>query len=202
MFIHLPFVYYPGAGHDFEVLTHFTQQHGSTNFVFTDYDPDMAQPAAITEKLKAWTVVHQEKITPMYFGARRWKDFWFDDPNAHTFNTPDQAFGTKLTLKQEQKENITLHYLCSDGVGTLALAAKTMGTPDVIVIQDHGMGGNWDQFGGPSRLYETAQTHGCPPYVFLAENTEGWPGYSVPERADFDGQFGSAGNKRALCAIL
>jgi hypothetical protein len=132
MFIHLPFVYYPGAGHDFEVLTHFTQQHGSTNFVFTDYDPDMAQPT---------------------------------------------------------------------GVGTLAVAAKTMGTPDVIVLQDHGMGGNWDQFGGPSRLYETAQTHGCPPYVFLAENTEGWPGYSVPESADFDGQFGSAGNKRALCAI-
>lgn len=198
----LPFVYYPGAGHDFGVLTHFAQHHGTSTFVFTDYNPEAARPSAIVDALGAWKVTAQEKITPASFDASHWKDFWFDHPNAHDFNSPREAFGTRFTLTRGPEENITLYYLCTDGIGTLQLTINKMGIPDVVVLQDHGMGGNWDRFGGHSLLFETACANGDrPPFIFLAENTEIWPGYHSPSAEDFRGEFGSASNKRALCPL-
>jgi hypothetical protein len=66
-----------------------------------------------------------------------------------------------------------------------------------MVLQDHGFGGNWMNFGdkqGP--LYQLAAQSGLPDWLLVADNTKYWSGFQVA--SDWSLAAGSAGHKRRL----
>ena len=78
-----------------------------------------------------------------------------------------------------------------------------MTPPDIIVLQDHGLGGNWggQVFGyaedSTAKLYGINKVSGnMPPFIYVGENTNPWPEYI--QITDFEGSYGSAGHRRAL----
>lgn len=50
--------------------------------------------------------------------------------------------------------------------------------PHGVLLQDHGFGCNWCNFGGEtSPLFDLAQQACLPEWLLVAENTDVWPGY-------------------------
>jgi hypothetical protein len=64
--------------------------------------------------------------------------------------------------------------------------------PYAIVLQDHGFGGSWCNFGSQgSPLLSMAQQAGLPEWLLVADNTDPWPGYQqASEDAEPGGQHG------------
>ncbi len=50
--------------------------------------------------------------------------------------------------------------------------------PYILVLQDHGFGGNWNRFGAGGVLEKIASGHGVyPDYMLVADKTKAWDGY-------------------------
>lgn len=191
-------LYYPGAGHDFDVLEHFSSKYGTQHFFYCDYLPSMALVPNILTQLKGWNVLEIVALQPSDFGASNWDEFWFEKKRSYQPQLPDsvEPFGNTLTLEHPKGFQCKLTYLCTEGVGSIGPIARTFGMPDCMVLQDHGFGGNWTTFGGDSELFSLARDLGLPPFIFHGENTSAWDGYeSVTE---FEGSFGMHEFRRSL----
>lgn len=73
-----------------------------------------------------------------------------------------------------------LIFLCTEGHQTYVNLFNTYLQPNMVVLQDHGFGGNWKDFGNhESPMYLAADAYqALPERLFVAEgNTRPWPGY-------------------------
>lgn len=198
MDVNIKTLYYPGAGHDFEVIDHFHFTYGTARFYYTDYHPDVADLERIKCHLRGWEIADIQSLHPAYFGARSWRDFWHRNPKSHSFENPNRSsrFGHHMHLEHASGSTCQLTYLCTEGVESFRLIAQSFGLPDCVVLQDHGMGGNWTAFGGESELFDIAREWGLPPFIFHNEGTPVWPGYAAV--TPFEGKFGQHQVPRSL----
>lgn len=70
---------------------------------------------------------------------------------------------------------------------------------DLVVLQDHGTGDNWSEFGIGQDLKDiglSKVSDFLPSFLFVGKNTVPWNGYK--QVTDFHGEFGSACHPRAL----
>ena len=186
-------VYYPGALHDFACIPYFMEELGTTQFYFTDYHPEAGNQQKLTEALSPMEIVSQEALTPRHFGQESWEQFWPANPESRKYISPHHAGGQRFILKSKSGKECTLDYLCTEAVKTYEIITRHCGKLNLIVLQDHGFGGNWGYFGAPNdnhplspELYNAALKHGFPDYIFCTRagegNTEAWPNYNlIPE---------------------
>lgn len=184
-------VYYPGAGHDFAIVSFFMEELGTEHFYFADYHPDASNLNQLREALSTMEIVSHETMTPHHFEQASWERFWPENPESQHFGSPDHACGHRFILRGSSGNKCTLDYLCTEGVKTFEILTQQRVQLDLIVIQDHGLGGNWTYFGAPNdhhhqspALYNAALRNGLPEYIFCVRegNTEAWPGYKlIPE---------------------
>lgn len=182
-------VFYPGAGGDVHDVAIFAD-HGISRFVHADYleAPDLSD--ALEEN--HFSVLHAQQLT--------FRDL-IDIGNfseSERFNAVNwQAFANADTVRN----GVSRCYVFKSGRNILTLLqifgeahwvyeqvfAKRNRAAFGVLLQDHGMGGGWTQFGGHSTLYTMAQSH-LPEWLVVGENTQAWPGYGGDRPAGNGGQ--------------
>ena len=196
-------LYYPGAGNDFETMKLFIDRTTINTVYYADY-LEKFNIETLTQKLgDSWSLVNEEKISPQFFNQTEWSDYWHNLETAVQFGSPESAYGIKLTIKNTQDKECDLYYLGTEAIKTYHILLLNDYKPDVIVLQDHGSGGNWENqvFGfsedKTSKFYGISKVSASlPQYIFVGENTKPWPEYK--QMTSFEGHYGSAGHPRAL----
>ena len=114
------------------------------------------------------------------FGLTGWKEFWPESERSLMFGKPDTAFGVVCDLTLQPNRSTRLIFLRTEAHQTYCNLLNTTLRPNMVVLQDHGFGGNWQDFGNEeSPMYLAAlEQRALPPRLFVAEsNTRPWPGY-------------------------
>ena len=173
-------LYYPGAGMDYGPLQHFALNLDLAVAVYVDY---LIRPEMIRDMLRSITPIVPElqRVSPRDLGCRAWADFWPGEERSLMFARPSRAFGVQCDLQIHPGRSTRLIYLATEGHQTFGRLLGTALQPDLVVLQDHGFGGNWRDFGGTSPMYRMAcAASALPPLLFSAgENTRVWPGYEA-----------------------
>jgi len=171
-------VYYPGSGDDFSSLQLFGRFANIEKIIFTDYfnAPEITKIRELIDE-RGENVV---KIMPKHFNKRQWHQFWPSDRAAFSeeYIHPRYAWGRLLEFKPKNK-SFQFYYLGTEAVKTVSILIENGIHPDVLVLQDHGFGGNWTVFGRENlHLYNSMINH-LPEYILLDPkgNTDIWPGY-------------------------
>jgi len=194
-------VFYPGAGNDLHALEIFGSSGAAHCFINVDYD---AVDRNIFRNIPGYSIVSTESID--FATLSRALDLAVVHPYEHLWQKfkswPDIKEGQSnlILLKRESAKRVEYFFILQAFVEAVwfynEFWAKHGRGAYAILLQDHGFGLNWTQFGGPeSHLYEMAQRGTLPDYLVVAENTEVWPGY---ERDRSIGPGGSAMHMRAL----
>ena len=188
-------LYYPGAGNDFKTLSFIAENTALESAFFADYTSELRVTADTLQAMPNWIVENSAELGPDFLRQNSWTAYWYDLGSATEFANPANAFITKYQLfHQPSGKKLDFYYLGTEGIKTYQLLLENDITPDMLVLQDHGFGANWDKFGGSSKLSSVQSSQS--PILFIGENTEPWPGYE--KRTDFEGNFGSAGHRRAF----
>jgi hypothetical protein len=92
---------------------------------------------------------------------------------------PREAWGRKFEFYSKEL-NCTLTYLGTEGVQTAKVLCDNELAPDVLVLQDHGYGGNYASFGGENCFLHQAMQECLPKYILMdpeEPNNPLWLGY-------------------------
>jgi hypothetical protein len=117
------------------------------------------------------------------------------------FSNPSNGRGIQCSLNMPNG-SLKFIFLRTEAHQTYANLLDTELQPDIVVLQEHGFGCNWQDFGGQSAMHSAAAiTRNLPRWLFVAENTKPWPGYEQVETfAVQDGQMHAHG--RALFELV
>ena len=198
-------LYYPGGGTDFKTLKLFVEKTSINQVYYSDYSANKLDIANLVSKLgEDWTLIHQSDLKPKDFNQNKWSDFWYNLESAVEHGQPENAYALKLNFKNDVLgKEFVFYYLGTEAIKTYHILLNNDIKPDVIVLQDHGFGGNWDnqifgfsenkipKFYGISKVSASLAQ-----YIFVGENTKPWPEYK--QLTSFEGTFGSADQPRAL----
>lgn len=82
-------------------------------------------------------------------------------------------------------------FLGTEGIGTYGVLVRAGWRPNFVVLQDHGLGGNWNSFGAGGLLEASArQLAALPELLLVAENTRPWEGYTqISDGCAYPGQL-------------
>ena len=173
-------LYYPGAGTDYGPLQHFALNLDLAVAVYVDY---LIKPSMIRDMLYSVSATEPtlQTVSPRDLGCRAWADFWPEEERSLMFARPSRAFGFQCDLQIHPGRSTRLIYLATEGHQTFGRLLGTALQPDLVVLQDHGFGGNWCDFGGDSPMYRIAhEADALPSLLFSADgNTRVWPGYEA-----------------------
>lgn len=195
-------LYYPGAGTDYGPIRMVLEamdrekyeQPCRTAFLsvyYVDYSPDATLEkirkflgSELPQNLDPYRRYIDEPFTgvelsPEDFGAPLEK--FFSDEGM--FNAADQDFfGLRCTYPGLQ---LCVTYLKTEALATLKVMTRKGIHPNMVVLQDHGWGGNWFSFSGAdSPLRKVLKVP--PRYLYVGGNTESWPGYNPVSEASID----------------
>lgn len=200
-------VYYPGAGDDGSPIKLFNRSHSAHCFVWVDqsYDFDDMRRGEGTEglDLKGYDVCHVHE-TDIVIRTD------YESPVGNTSCSHMVVYDRRSGYGDEHgATRLAILFVRAEAHSAYEqIYGEKFGNnpPFAIVIQDHGLGGNFTNldFGGPdSPIFETARNNGLPLFVLFAERAEGtgpelWPGYARVDnvRATFGGMHR---HRRWLC---
>lgn len=193
-------LYYPGAGNDFQTLKLFVENSSINEVYYSDYHSKKIKTEILISILgDNWSLINKIDLTPSNFNQNEWSDFWFNLENAAHYANPIDAYGIKFIFKHLSGKEFSLYYLGTEAIKTYLILLENNIKIDLVVLQDHGTGDNWSEFGigqdiedfGLSKVSDFS-----PSLLFVAKNTVPWNGYK--QITSFHGEFGSAGHPRAL----
>jgi hypothetical protein len=193
-------VYYPGAGQDFSPLQLFGNHAHVQSIYFTDYENNLGilysndpKVTDVRDRLDE-RAENVTELSPKDFDKKQWADFWPQESDAWAgikeaflpSHHPVHAWGRRVTFNQHQKSNhaFDFYYLGTEGVKTAEVLIENGTILNVLVLQDHGFGGNWSVFGGADSPLYRAMEQNLPKYILaeLNSNIEMWPGYEQVTR--------------------
>jgi hypothetical protein len=194
-------LYYPGSGTDFGPLCLFVENYNISNVIYTDYCITCKEiTSAIKENLSDYQIGNIEEIKPGYFNLNRWEEFWPDNAESKKFGKPENAYGFKVELNKKGKK-IKFIFLGVDGFKAYEIISKCGYKITVVVLQDHGFGCNWSNFGGKSELYEIARKHELPDMLFIGDETKPWPNYNQASEYSLIEKGQQHNNLRAIYSL-
>jgi len=179
-------LYYPGALDDIKLITDFVENSTLNKFIFTDYCDVKFDKDRVSNLLSEHRHDSSRALEPKDFHLHSWRDFWPEERGSYEFGNPENAYGFKHVFSSgHSNKQFEIIYLGTEAIKTCEILVNTGCKPDIIVLQDHGTGGNWSYFGirdgEPSSLYKTLNEKGSLPKYLLAkaDNQENrtWPGY-------------------------
>jgi hypothetical protein len=182
-------IYYPGSGTDYSVMELFAEYAEVSNIYYADYGEEMKGYGLATfsnidylEECELPFCNYYMKdlvvLNPQDLNKNSWLDFWPDNLESKKFGKPENGWGASVKMKCHS-DWFSFIYLGTEGIQTAEVLLSNNIFLDVVVLQEHGCGGNWSHFGGAnSPLYHTMQEH-LPEYILMEpdSNTEIWPGY-------------------------
>ena len=196
-------LYYPGSFVDAGPMKLFHQFGGLRRFIHVDYRPHTSQGTYQRTTEGVFDASPETTpIGPEKFRARRWKDLWHAQVGERWEDEAERSFGFKQEFRFEgPKKHVDFTFMFVDAIGAWKFLIRAGSLPDVVVLHDHGFGGNWatqDGFGGTGQLYQEVEKVGhWPEHLLVADNTRPWPGYQPVSQATYQkGQM--HGHRRAI----
>ena len=179
-------LYYPGAGADVSPIKLFVENSSISEVHFADYSSHQMTGEILQKSLgKAWTVEIIKDLYPLDLGQQSWDDFWYPDSKSQIFSNPETAYGIHFSLISLKGKTVQLYYWGTEAIKTYYLLLLNGIIPNIIVLQDHGFGGNWSIFGtAKSKMYGIAKVENyMPELLFVSKEGIGsggcWPEYEA-----------------------
>lgn len=181
-------LYYPGAGTDGTPMKLFNQAEYCHLHIYVDYGVKHNQILNETCKkgaIPGYSLLDYQELSPADLVPNGWTPHLNanQNPPFPSFAENGDVFGL-IAIFQRGEEGIgcdrfALIYLGGDGIATYdALFLNTLHrAPDVLVLQDHGFGGNYDCFGKGGLLDELGHVIPSPKYMLIGDNTLPWEDY-------------------------
>ena len=186
-------VFYPGCGTDGEPVRIFNQSHSAHVFLYVDYGVseeklDEGLHSAPFAGYHILDSIHYEKndiaasFTPHVHPSKERLEIM------HRFIGGKKPFCKMVILERDPgrgedfgAERIAVIFLLGDGIATYdaLFCNKVYPPPFVLVLHDHGFGGNYASFGRGSLMEKCAVKTGVYPKMLLTavQNTDAWDGY-------------------------
>ena len=184
-------VYYPGSGDDCQPVKLCSRAHAAHAFVYVDYGVSkdtlakrLGDPA---KGLCGYAVTHTEDVSKDVLPPEGWvshpktlkaDDFRCVKPPFAWFVVFDRRNGGE----DHGPQRLAILFIGDDGIASYDwLYCQEDGTqnPFLVVIKDHGMGGNYNKFGSGGLLEHIVQMYQVgPEYLLVGENTDPWFGYA------------------------
>ena len=186
-------LFYPGAEYDFSTLQFFMENSGITDFYYTDYMNQHINEGSVLNALRNdilkdnYQIEYPITLTPEHFNERNWDHFWHSNERANFGSDVELSFITKITIRKEKK-SWNLFYFGTESIATFQLLLDKNIKMDVVVTQDHGLGGCWTTFCKGSFLEQIAKKRHMLPQFLLSGQGEPWENYI--EATDWFGEFG------------
>ena len=186
-------VYYPGAGVDGQPIKTFNKSQFAHIFFYVDYGrskEEIVNALTSDESIRGYRLVDLFNYNERELSPHGWTPHYQltdadrANMNLHEAQTPfcilavfereanyDESHGSK---------RFAVLYLCGDAIASYdAIFANRGIAPTLIILQDHGFGGNYNWFGDGGALYKIANsTNTIPQYALIADNTAPWREYN------------------------
>lgn len=186
-------VFYPGFGNDGHPVKFFNSRQLANCFVYADYWMTEQQVKAdldnreYMEHFRGYHSVKRIQLMPTDLTPDGWKPHV--PPPDHKWAKPRiQPYGFLEILERDTNfddahgaQRLSILFLGADGHATYdALFCQTPQRPPyAVVLQDHGFGGNYDQFGRGGLMEKIATTAQVfPELLLVGSNTQPWDGYA------------------------
>jgi hypothetical protein len=181
-------VFYPGAGEDGQAFGLFCRTHSAHCVIHADL---MHSPRQIAELLspghrhrpKGYRPVTLEELT-----SEETTRLLQLDPG-HPYQREPELQGALWAILEREPglkdahgpERLAFLHIQAEAVWLFwnLWVRGDAAPPYAVILQDHGFGGNWSQFGGrDSPLWQTAAaSSNLPTWLLVGEDTDPWPGY-------------------------
>ena len=189
---------------DFKDIKYFLENTSIDTIYCADYLERIDAKDILQHLGEGWKLITEANQTPSHFNQKSWTDFWSKNQEALKFSTPERAYAFQLTAQHREGKVCQIVYLGTEAIQTYHILINSCQIkPDLIILQDHGFGGNWggQTFGysedQKAKLYGISKVSASlPDYLLVGENTVPWPEYNPI--TDFEGSHGNAGHRRAL----
>jgi len=148
-------------------------------FIYADYLTKRADAEKTTQWLWEKCKRTVKELQPKKFKAQQWADLWHSAVREKRKKDVLSSYGFQQEIRTGTgKDHLDFYFLWVDAIGAWKHLVRAGYKPDVVVLQDHGTGGNWGHFGGEREFYRAVQQAGhWPEYLLVADNTRPWPGY-------------------------
>ena len=192
-------LYYPGSGYDGQPIKTFNRAHLTHKYFYVDYGinkEDIINELSKEDALKGYKQIDMIEFSEADLTPRGWKPHYRlteeDIQIMKDFNIrPNNCYCLVFIFERLPEyqfehgcERFALICIKGDGIATYdALFANRHKAPLVLVLQDHGFGGNYSSFGRGGALEQIAQKTKClPEFILCADNTHIWVDYNkIPD---------------------
>jgi hypothetical protein len=209
-FFATPMLFYPGSGADGSPIAFFNQRHEIHCAVYADYGIPLSELKAMLEdpvnRFRGYEMIVQQKLQERDWVPTGWQpreDIRARSNTSRHLQGALEPFGYFVVFQRQADfgpehgaERFALLFLGADGIATydaLWCQAERPDPPQIVVIQDHGSGMNYDRFGNRGLLHKIAsEARALPRHLFVAGNSKPWDGYVVndPEISSRGGMHG------------
>lgn len=190
-------VFYPGSRFDGQPIKTFNQAHYAHLFVYADYGVDENQTVDEfnqSHSFKGYHILANFPINQSDIVPRGWVSHFPLSNNAlrdmRGFGFP--SFGRMIVLERDDEfddthgsKRFAVLFFGADGAATYdALFGNKYCALEVLIIQDHGFGGNYDHIGFScgGTMHKVAKATGVfPKYILKSENSCIWDRYDEVE---------------------
>ncbi len=195
-----PIIFYPGFGSDGHPIKFFNSRHLAHHFVYADnrvikanIKADLENPTKSYDgHIRGYHGVNRITLQASDLVPNGWRPH-VTPPHSDLAQAHIKPYGFLEVMERDEglddehgAPSLSVLFLGADGHATYDALFCQDGRerpPYAVVLQDHGFGGNYSNFGRGGLLEQIAIRAGVfPEYLFVAENTEPWSGYvRVPD---------------------
>lgn len=185
-------VFYPGSGLDGHAIELFGSTHSAHCFIHVDYGVDESTSSKVLDVLQQDAPYRCKGYSPsqvVKLTADRLRDLFglrMTHPVPGQNADLQDGFWTILQrdsgLNDEHgPERLAFLHIHAEAVWLYWNLCQSAHRAFAVVLQDHGFGGNWTDFGGAdSYLFQCAERNGLlPEWLLVAKNTDCWPNYNA-----------------------
>jgi hypothetical protein len=194
-------VFYPGSGNDGHAVEVFGASHSAHCFVYSDYmlgeDSILDDLNSKHRSLKGYNTFAIESVNQTEISPSNWRSHLTETQRQLVIEgfsrffrrSPPQAYGMFVVFERDEQfdnthgpERLAILFLGADGHATFdALFCQDNQTPPfAVLLQDHGFGGNYCDFGEGGIMQNIAsRTNRLPKYLLVSSCTKEWPDYEL-----------------------
>lgn len=199
-------VFYPGSGFDGHAVKVFGGSHSAHCFVYADYGASRAEiqrhlEAGNKEAFSGYKTIARFELSKEMIAASNFRQHASAEQVEKFRNSlrhPYEVYGFLEVLERyapftddHGPERIAVMFLGADGHATYdaLFCQDNQVAPFAVLLQDHGFGGNWSDFGVAGVMHDIARkTNRLPKFLLVGVGTEPWVGYR--ELADIYPTYG------------
>ena len=176
-------LFYPGAGYDFSTLKFFMEMSAVKNYYYCDYMNDEITNISVFENLVnqlspfGFLVQNIGNLRQEYFNQNQWAAYWYPSQEARFGGTVFQSFISLYRIIKGGRQ-FNLYYFGTEAIQTYEILLKNKINFDIVVTQDHGLGGLWTTFCNGSILETLSRQYKkMPKILMVGQGQDSWDGY-------------------------